>query len=132
MSEVLYVVNTNETNKGKKLTIIATLEKDGSKYRYKPYGVNKSSTTVGVVLETAGLPPIAQRRLYNKNRPDIDRILSKYGLDTYDEWELLKRTNGMLVTDNILYLTESELNSLKDNMNAFDYTTTEEAVALSF
>ena len=34
------------------------------------------------------------------NNPDIENILKTYELDNYDEYELLKRTHGSLLTDN--------------------------------
>ena len=38
-------------------------------------------------------------RLYDKGRPDLPQILESYGLNEYDEWELLKATRARLMTD---------------------------------
>jgi hypothetical protein len=45
-------------------------------------------------------------RLYDKGRPDLPQILESYGLQHYDEWELLKATKARLLTDGY-ELTES-------------------------
>lgn len=39
-------------------------------------------------------------RLPDRRRVDIDNILNKYGLTTYDEFELLRRTKSKLPIDN--------------------------------
>lgn len=39
-------------------------------------------------------------RLPDRKRVDIDNILNKYGLTTYDEFELLRRTKSKLPIDN--------------------------------
>ena len=55
MGEVLYVVNTRETSKGKRLTVIATLEKNGNKYLYKPHNLdNDAFPRAEVAVETVG------------------------------------------------------------------------------
>jgi hypothetical protein len=117
VQEMLYVVNSRNIPGGKKVTVVATLEKDfkNNTYTYKPYNllldtIPRAKKTVVTPNE---LPPIAQRRLYSKNRPDIQEILANYGLSHYDEWELLKRTNGRLFTDNLLDLTRGQLDTLK-------------------
>jgi len=38
-------------------------------------------------------------RLFDKSRPDLPQLLKKYGLDDYDEWELLKATKAKMMTD---------------------------------
>lgn len=111
MDEKLYVVNTNMSDES---TVIATIEKKSDRYIYQPMNLDKDNwPRARKVIESKGLPDIAQRRLYSKRRPDIDRILAKYGLNRYDEWELLKRTKGRLMTDKVQYLTENEMLELK-------------------
>jgi hypothetical protein len=73
------------------------------------------------IINSKGLPPIASRRLYSRRRPDIREILQKYGLNSYDEWELLKRTKGKLATDSIIYLTEDELNRIKSDPDIINF-----------
>lgn len=43
-------------------------------------------------------------RLPDRRRPDIHRILQKYGLDKYDEFELLKRSGAKLPTDTLYFI----------------------------
>ena len=38
-------------------------------------------------------------RLPEKTRPDLQKILDKYGMKEYNEWELLKRNGAKLPTD---------------------------------
>jgi HipA-like protein len=39
-------------------------------------------------------------RLPDEKRPDIQEILKSYGLKEYDDFELLARTKGKIMTDN--------------------------------
>lgn len=39
-------------------------------------------------------------RLPDEKRPDIQEILESYGLKEYDDFELLARTKGKIMTDN--------------------------------
>lgn len=43
-------------------------------------------------------------RLPDKRRPEIKEILSTYGLEEYDEFELLKRSGAKLPTDNFEFV----------------------------
>lgn len=118
MNEILYAVNVKTlNNNNSNVTVVATLEREANGYYiYKPHNLDKDNVPRAVeVIKTKGLPSIASRRLYSRRRPDIQTILHKYGLSKYDSWELLKRTKGKLATDNIIYLTENELNQIKNN-----------------
>jgi len=44
--------------------------------------------------------PFFKGRIINKDDPNITNILTKYGLDTYDEMKILKITRGKLGIDN--------------------------------
>jgi len=44
-------------------------------------------------------------RLPDRKRPDIDNILSRNGLEEYDEFQLLKATGGRLPIDNIYFIS---------------------------
>lgn len=45
--------------------------------------------------------PVFSSRLPDKNRKDISKILKKYGLKEYDEFQLLIRSGGKLPIDNL-------------------------------
>ena len=38
-------------------------------------------------------------RLFDRKRPDLPQLLESFGLNEYDEWELLKATQARLMTD---------------------------------
>ena len=48
--------------------------------------------------------PAFSSRLPDKRRRDIKEILSKYNLDQYDSFELLKRSGGKLPTDSFEFV----------------------------
>lgn len=43
--------------------------------------------------------PFFKNRIPDRHNPYIEKILKEYNLDYYDEMELLKKTNGKLLTD---------------------------------
>ena len=45
-------------------------------------------------------------RLPEKTRPDLRKILDTYGMNEYDEWELLKRSGAKLPTDHYEFVCE--------------------------
>lgn len=49
--------------------------------------------------ESDELFPVFASRLPDKKRRNIDEILDKYGLDSYDGYDLLKQSGGRLPTD---------------------------------
>ncbi|MGO4119087.1 hypothetical protein ACEQ6C_38500, partial [Rhizobium ruizarguesonis] len=114
MKEILYIVDIAEN--GSKFTVIATLTKEADHYIYTPYNLDTDTVSrfyPKVVIKSKGMPAMAERRLYSKNRPDIKEILARYGLKSYDKWELLKRTRGRLLTDTIQYISKEEIEKLK-------------------
>lgn len=48
--------------------------------------------------------PVFASRVPPRNRIGIERILDKYGLDEYDEFELLRASGGVLPTDNLKFV----------------------------
>lgn len=52
--------------------------------------------------------PFFKNRIPSSEHPRIDKILKKYNLDKYDEMELLRMTEGRLVTDRY-YLKEKSI-----------------------
>ena len=56
------------------------------------------------VYKSAELFPAFSSRLPDRKRKDIDKILERYGLDTYDAYELLKRSGAKLPIDNLQFI----------------------------
>ena len=48
--------------------------------------------------------PVFSSRLPDKNRKDISKILKKYGLEKYDEFQLLIKSGGKLPIDNLEFI----------------------------
>lgn len=48
--------------------------------------------------------PTFSSRLPDKKRKDIEKILEKYKLDTFDEYELLKKSGAKLPIDNLFFI----------------------------
>ncbi len=48
-------------------------------------------------------------RLPDKRRPDINKILTTYQMEGYDEFELLKRSGAKLPTDNFEFVMPNEI-----------------------
>lgn len=115
MKEKLYIINRVEVEKPK-VTVVGVLEKEGDNYRYTPHNLTEDTIPrVKIPVNMRRLPDNAERRLYSPNRPDIKEILQKYGMTEYDSWELLKRTKGRLMTDNMQYISKEEMEKLKED-----------------
>ena len=56
------------------------------------------------VYENERLFPIFSSRLPDKKRKNIQSILEKYGMETYDEYMLLKRSGARLPIDNFEFI----------------------------
>ena len=48
--------------------------------------------------------PVFASRLPDRKRKDIDKILQKYGLKEFDEYELLKKSGARLPIDNLEFI----------------------------
>lgn len=57
------------------------------------------------IYKSEKLFPVFSSRLPDKKRKDIQRILVKYGLEEYDEYELLKRSGTKLPIDNLEFIS---------------------------
>lgn len=55
---------------------------------------------INELYENLKLFPVFSTRLPDRKRPDIKKILNKYNMSEYDEFELLKRSGAKLPTDN--------------------------------
>ncbi len=51
------------------------------------------------IIKSETLFPFFKDRLPSIDNPNIQNILNSYHLSEYDEWELLQRTHGYLITD---------------------------------
>ena len=56
------------------------------------------------VYTDAMLFPVFASRLPDRKRKDIDKILQKYGLKEFDEYELLKKSGARLPIDNLEFI----------------------------
>lgn len=54
--------------------------------------------------------PVFTCRLPDRRRSDIKEVLKKYGMESYDAYELLSRTEGKLPTDNLEFIRPIYLN----------------------
>lgn len=59
---------------------------------------------IDAVYECSKLFPVFSSRLPDRKRKGIEKILSKYGMDEYDEYTLLKRSGGSLPIDNLQFI----------------------------
>lgn len=57
------------------------------------------------VYESSVLFPVFSSRLPDPKRRDIDKILTKYGLNSYDAYELLKKNGGRLPIDTYEFIS---------------------------
>lgn len=105
--EVMYLIKTDRY--GKKF-LIGELTKNNKGYifKYIPEAPDKSEGFLKVptfkdfdkIYKSENLFLFFANRLYDRGRPDLQKILESYGLNEYDEWELLKATRAKLMTDN--------------------------------
>jgi hypothetical protein len=102
----LYLVKSDE--KGERY-LIGELSKEDNEYtfRYTPIAPGKSDGFIKVhtfkdfskVYKSNDLFFFFTSRLFDRRRPDLPKLLEQYGLEQYDEWELLKATKGRLMID---------------------------------
>ncbi len=59
---------------------------------------------INKVYKSDTLFPIFSSRLPDKKRRGIEKILSKYGLQRYDEYKLLKRSGARLPIDSLEFI----------------------------
>ena len=104
--DILYLTKTD--NDGKKV-LIGELAKNDNEYifRYTPEKADKPEGFLKVptfkdmdrVYKSNKLFLFFAGRLFDKARPDLPELLKHYGLDDYDEWELLKATKARSMAD---------------------------------
>lgn len=59
---------------------------------------------LNTVYTSPELFPVFLSRLPDRKRKDINQILAKYGLETYDSYQLLKRSGAKLPIDNLQFI----------------------------
>ncbi len=59
---------------------------------------------INEVYENNDIFPAFSSRLPDKRRKDVNEILSKYKLQKYDSFELLKKSGGKLPTDSLEFI----------------------------
>lgn len=59
---------------------------------------------INEVYENYDIFPAFSSRLPDKRRKDVKEILSKYKLEKYDAFELLKKSGGKLPTDSLEFI----------------------------
>jgi hypothetical protein len=111
--ETLYLINADDDDKQ---YLIGELSNDNGRYTFKytltsnehPEGFYSIPTfrNFDEVYTSDKLFLFFAYRMYDRRRPDIKEILGSYGLEEYDEWKLLKATNGRLMTDKYELLSE--------------------------
>lgn len=91
---------------------VAMLYKENEKYYFKYILENVKEAQkngfellvafpqINATYENPHLFAVFGARLPDKRRPEIDKILGEYGMNEYDEFELLKRSGAKLPTDN--------------------------------
>ena len=98
-----------KTDKEGNKVLIGELARSNNEYifRYTPETPNKPEGFIKVptfkdknmVYKSDSLFLFFANRLFDRARPDLPQLLNKYGLDDYNEWELLKATKAKLMTD---------------------------------
>lgn len=116
MNEIVYAIRRRVVQGKVQIIILNTIKKTDQGYEYEPQNLEEDTTPrLSEKSTTKELSPIALRRLFSSRRKDIDKVLSRYGMTTYDAWELLKRTKGIIPTDDTEYLTLPEIKILESD-----------------
>ncbi|GAA0742098.1 HipA N-terminal domain-containing protein [Clostridium oceanicum] len=95
--------------------VIGKLSKNGKyQFEYRCEDVNKAIENgfepliafpdINKIYESYDIFPAFSSRLPDKRRKDVKEILSKYKLQKYDAFELLKKSGGKLPTDSLEFI----------------------------
>jgi len=77
--------------------------KDAEKNNFKRFGCFKK---VKKIYYSDEMFEVFGTRIPKKTREDIKELTKMYGLEKYDKFEFLKKTEGELMTDNITFKVE--------------------------
>jgi len=117
-NKLLVIWQDNET---RLRHIIGELSKcNGYKFRYSIEKIEKlkrfrnlaAFPELEKIYESERLFPTFSSRLPDKRRSDIKEILNCYEMDSYDEFELLKKSSGKLPTDSLEFIQPIDLNDI--------------------
>ena len=108
--DYLYVVWKDMVTRAR--TVIGELSKNGKyEFKYDLKGVEQAKKMgfsllvafpdIDKVYESQELFPVFSSRLPDKRRPDIRKVLQRYNLDCYDQFELLRNSMGRLPIDGL-------------------------------
>jgi len=75
-----------------------------------PWTVNKKK-----VGDSESITNWLIRRIFSKERPDLQNLLKCLGLDEYDPWEIVKKTKGVTKNDNF-WITQYEEDNFKKSV----------------
>jgi hypothetical protein len=105
--ETLLVVDELDGNP----EVLGELSKEGDTVEYTPTGTGRRSLFVWTAqpVVSTGLPVFIKNRIVARHNRGVDKFLHNIGLDVYDEWEILKRTNGVSPRDDLKFMTEDLL-----------------------
>lgn len=95
--------------------IVGELSRNGKyEFKYRIKDVNKAINngfepliafpSIDEVYESYDIFPAFSSRLPDKRRKDVKEILTKYKLEVYDAFELLKKSGGKLPTDSLEFI----------------------------
>lgn len=107
--EKLFVI---ESSKDEKQYLIGQLiKRTNGEYEYIPTRLAQQSSFTWTRLPFKGknLPLYIKQRIFSEHNSGIEKFLEKIKLAHYDEWEVLKRTNGKNPRDTLLFVTNDAL-----------------------
>lgn len=131
MDDFLYLVWYEKENNI--LNLIAKLTFNNGIYTFEYLNFNNSDLQlfsknglfygfedINEIYTSDKLFPTIANRLPSKKRSDYLNILSDYNLSANsDDIELLKKTKGLLSTDNFMFVSDNEYNNLKKEIKRF-------------
>ena len=110
---VIYVYRKDEISHSRICIGIIIRETDCFKFRYSAdYKNTESFTPIFPFLnkdseyQNKNLFPVFASRLPDPKRIDIKEILSKYNIDEYDQFDLLRKSQGRLPIDTLEFISE--------------------------
>ena len=113
--DVLYLVWTDTAGNKYK---VAELSKENNEYsfryildelkqaRQKGFEPFIAFPRIDAIYHNPNLFAVFAARLPDEKRPEIGEILKTYNMESYDEFELLKRSRGKLPTDNYEFMQQ--------------------------
>ncbi|MNW55816.1 hypothetical protein D3C74_335010 [compost metagenome] len=135
--DILYVIEITGT---KYAILLGRFTKHSSFYEYRPCSSAKLSNMVWTwfAMTDSNIPKPISIRIWNPSNLATDNFLQEIGLSEYDEWEVLKRTEGKDIRDNIRFVDRDTIRNVfgsnliarpgRPNSTFIDYT--EEALNL--